>query len=681
MTPGASVDGFQLHRAQASALCADLPKAPAASYRPEVDGLRAGAVLAVILFHIDPHWLPGGFAGVDVFFVISGYLITGIVAREFDAGEFSMREFYLRRVRRILPALWALLLVCLPVSWWLMLPADAEAMGKSMLWSILALANVFFWREVVTDYFAPQSAQMPFLHLWSLGVEEQFYLFWPLALWLLWRVWKAKARVAGAWLALLVLVGATLLAELLLARQEVRFAYYMLPARAGELAVGAFFALAWPRPRARLHAPDLVAQGAAVLGWALILFSFVWLDEGSPFPGLRSLLPTLAAAALIVSGGRGGADMWLYPLRHPAVLWLGRCSYSAYLWHWPVLAWWRYLWGQPGLAAGAGLLLLIVLLAGLSQRWVEGPARRLVLGLRNTVVLYVLLPAVLLAALALLLTRGEKWGLQVYSDAQQHGWQALQANVRPAHHLAWVCQRQVLDAETLSDAKCEFGAGSGPAKVLLLGDSHAAQFAPMIRHAAEAQNVRVRSVALGSRAVLPGSLAGVVSDSRLRACEHGMPQLLARAADFPLLIIGSDWASYAARDAWVWDRLEAFLAHLTARGHAVWLLPRVPSVDGYDASCQAKRLRVGDWLQCPTTLPQSGAAAVVNRQLSQLAARIPGVRFLALQSALCQEPQCPVVDSEGRATYADAFHLSVHGALQLASELETSGALPDLRTP
>ena len=162
-------------------------------YRPDIDGLRAVAVLAVILFHINPHWLPGGFVGVDVFFVISGYLITGIVAKELQEGRFTIKAFYERRIRRILPALWALLLVCLPISFWLMLPADAEAMAKSAMWSILAMANVYFWREVTTDYFAPQSAQMPFLHLWSLGVEEQFYVLWPLvALFVLPSVGRAR---------------------------------------------------------------------------------------------------------------------------------------------------------------------------------------------------------------------------------------------------------------------------------------------------------------------------------------------------------------------------------------------------------------------------------------------------------------------------------------------------------
>ncbi len=267
----------------------------AGMYRPDIDGLRAVAVLAVILFHINPHWLPGGFVGVDVFFVISGYLITGIVAKELQEGRFTIKAFYERRIRRILPALWALLLVCLPISFWLMLPADAEAMAKSAMWSILAMANVYFWREVTTDYFAPQSAQMPFLHLWSLGVEEQFYVLWPLALMVTWTLWRRRPRALAAALAVALVCCSTLFAEWLIAAQEIRFAYYMLPARAGELAVGAALALAWPQLAELVRSWRVFGDGAAVLGWGLLVVSVFWLSEHEPFPGWRALLPTLGA--------------------------------------------------------------------------------------------------------------------------------------------------------------------------------------------------------------------------------------------------------------------------------------------------------------------------------------------------------------------------------------------------
>jgi len=646
-------------------------------YRPDIDGLRAIAVLAVILFHIDPRWLPGGFVGVDIFFVISGYLITGIIAKELLEGRFTFRRFYARRIRRILPALWALLLICVPVSWWLMLPADAEPMGKSALWSTLAMANVYFWHEVSTDYFAPQSAQLPFLHLWSLGVEEQFYVLWPALLLVVLSLARKHSLAIACVLALAIVLVSTLLAEWLLATQEARFAYYMLPPRAGELALGAALALA-RQPFIGRPSSAAVARLAAVIGWGLLIYSLAALSEHDPFPGWRALPPTIGSTALILSGQLAPAGVWLAPLRWGPALWLGRCSYSAYLWHWPVLAWWRYLWGQPSITAGFVLLALILVLARASQRWVEDPVRLSRSSFSRTLVLYGIVPALFIATLGLLAARGERWGLPLYPNSERMAWAKLETYTRPAHHVEWVCQQQVLDPANLNDPKCEFGTGEGPARILLLGDSHAAEFAPLFRVAAEVQGVRIRSVAIGFCPPLTGSLQGTVPDWRLKACEQGVPQVLERARDFPLLILGAAWDEYARNSPGVWARLELQLRKLTTQGHRVWLLPRVPVLVGYDAACPAKRARIGGWLKCPKELVSRDAGADSNARLAAIAKRVPGVRFLPIQEAMCAGTVCPVSDAQGHYLYADSSHLSVHGSQHLAAELIRRNQMPDL---
>lgn len=651
------------------------------SYRPEIDGLRAIAVLAVILFHIDPRWLPGGFVGVDIFFVISGYLITGIIAKELLEGRFTFRRFYERRIRRILPALWALLLICVPVSWWLMLPEDAEAMAKSALWSTLAMANVYFWREVSTDYFAPQSAQLPFLHLWSLGVEEQFYLLWPVLLLLVLRFARQRAFAIAFALALAIVLASTLLAEWLLAAQQNRFAYYMLPPRAGELALGAALALALAlarQPFAGRPGSATYARIAAVVGWSLLAYSLVALNEHDPFPGWHSLPPTLACAALILAGHLAPTQKLLAPLRWGPALWVGRCSYSAYLWHWPLLAWWHYLWGQPGITAGLGILVLIIVLAHASQRWLEDPIRRSRSSFSRTLVLYGIAPSMLIATLGLLIARGERWDIPLYSESQRTHWAELATYTQPVHHLQWVCQQHILDPGSLTDPKCEFGDGEVPAQILLLGDSQAAAFAPMFRVAAEAQGLRMRSVALGACAPLAGSLKGVVAERRVEACEQGVPQMLYRARDFPLLIIGAAWDSYARNSPGVWRRLESQLRELTAQGHRIVLLPRVPTFANYDAACPAKRSRVGNWLHCPLELVPSDLGSDTNARLAAIARRVPGVQFLPVHEALCAENRCPVADAQGHYLYSDPGHLSVHGSQHLAAELRRKNRLPDL---
>jgi peptidoglycan/LPS O-acetylase OafA/YrhL len=654
-----------------------LPKNGIRRHRPDIDGLRALAVLAVILFHINPAWLPGGFVGVDIFFVISGYLITGIITAELNSGQFTFRRFYERRIRRILPALWALLIICLPVSFWLMLPEDAEPMGKSAVWSSLAMANVYFWKEVSTDYFAPKSALFPFLHLWSLGVEEQFYVVWPVVLIAVWRFAQQRAMSVACVLALGIVLASTLLADWLLGARETRFAYYMLPSRAGELALGAALALA-RLPTVAPNAVTAIARFAALIGWSLMAWSFSSFSEHDPFPGWRALPPTLGAAALLLSGQLVPMNVALAPLRWGAAQWLGRCSYSAYLWHWPLLAWWRYLWGQPGAVPSLALLAIILLLARASQFWVEDPARRSQGGLSQSLLRFGLAPALLTLTMALLVARGEKWGIPLYSQKERESWTELKAYTLPAHHLDWVCQQHVLDPASLTGPKCEFGSGHGPVQILLMGDSHAAEFAPMFRLAAEKQGIRMRTVSLGACALLPGSLRGVVPDNRLHACERGVPAILERARDFPVLIIGGAWTQYARNDPNVWSRLEAQLRRFTAQGRRVVLLPGLPEFADYDAACPAKRVRVGHWLSCPAALTPVDNRAAANARLKAMAAKVPGVEFLSIHESLCAGTSCSVADSQGHYVYADPSHLSVYGSRNLANALLRSGQMPDL---
>jgi len=185
-------------------------------------------------------------------------------------------------------------------------------------------------------------------------------------------------------------------------------------------------------------------------------------------------------------------------------------------------------------------------------------------------------------------------------------------------------------------------------------------------------------VALGACAPLAGSLRGVVAEQRVEACEEGVPQMLKRARDFPLLIVGAAWAGYARNDPGIWTRLESQLRELVAQGHRVWLLPRVPEFANFDADCPAKRVRVGDWLRCPTTLAPSDAGSDTNTRLRAIAQRTPGVRFLPLHETLCTNATCPVADAQGNYLYADPSHLSVYGSLHLAAELLRGNRLPDI---
>ncbi|MFL1875525.1 acyltransferase family protein, partial [Hansschlegelia beijingensis] len=329
------------------------------TYRPEIDGLRAVAVLAVLLFHATG-MLPGGFAGVDVFFVISGYVITSMLATELDAGRFSLVRFYERRVRRLFPALAVTILVTAAASAMILLPLDLKAMGKSAVAAALMVSNVLFWDEA--GYFDAAAQTKPLLHTWSLAIEEQFYLVYPL---LLAGLWKFGRR--GLLWTLALLFGLSLAAAVWMAPGQPLTAFYLAPFRLWELMLGGLIAL---RPVRRLEG-DVFAG----LGVAMIAVSFFIFNAESDFPGWPALLPTVGTA-LVLNGARAGTAV-ARALAAPPAVFVGKISYSLYLVHWPLIVLLEYRDNaRLGLMGGLAVIGVSLLLAWLSWRFVEQPFRQ-----------------------------------------------------------------------------------------------------------------------------------------------------------------------------------------------------------------------------------------------------------------------------------------------------------------
>lgn len=345
----------------------DAAARPSLTYRPDVDGLRAIAVLAVIVYHMGLPRLPGGFVGVDVFFVISGYLITRLIAHELAEERFSLWRFYDRRIRRLLPAFAVMMLVTAAVAVVVLLPRDLARFGSDFAAAALALANYQFARH--SDYFDPRADLNPLLHTWSLALEEQFYLVFPLFLWAVWR--------GGRRLAVVVLCAATVASlglGVIATAIDPNLAFYMLPTRAWELMLGSLLALgAAPAPRS-VSGREI----GAGLGLCLIAMALVLLREGMAFPGAAALLPCLGAALVIWAGEGGGQPGKLFRLlsSRPLVF-VGLISYSLYLWHWPIIVFAKHLTnGALGLPLQAAILALTFGAAILSWRYVEQPLRR-----------------------------------------------------------------------------------------------------------------------------------------------------------------------------------------------------------------------------------------------------------------------------------------------------------------
>lgn len=330
--------------------------------RAEIDGLRALAVGPILLFHAGAPGFSGGFVGVDVFYVISGFLIAGLIGPDAVAGRLDLLEFWTRRARRLFPALAVVIAVCLAAGALVMTPRDLAALGRAAAAAALFSSNILFWKEA--GYFDAAAALKPLLHTWSLGVEEQFYLGFPLVM-----IGLARLMGKGLWRGVAALALLSFLLSAVLTPLKPAPAFYLLPTRAFELLIGATLALRPPpEPGPRL------AEFLALIGLALLVVAVVGFSEATPFPGFAALVPCAAAALLIQAGGRARLTGAL--LRSPPLVATGLISYSLYLWHWPLLAFPRYLLGALSAPLAAGLVAATFATAALSWAFIEEPVRR-----------------------------------------------------------------------------------------------------------------------------------------------------------------------------------------------------------------------------------------------------------------------------------------------------------------
>ncbi|MDK2351642.1 MULTISPECIES: acyltransferase family protein [Pseudomonas aeruginosa group] len=343
---------------------------PHPKYRRDIDGLRAVAVLSVVAFHAFPEWFGGGFIGVDVFFVISGFLISSIIFEGLEKGSFRFADFYIRRVRRIFPALLLVLAASGAVGWVILLPDEYGQLGKHIAAGAGFVSNLVLWSEA--GYFDGAAGLKPLLHLWSLGVEEQFYIVWPLLAWIAWRF-----RLGFLWLVVL-LAGASFGLSLYRLESDPVAAFYSPLARFWELLAGAGLAVLSVRYRHGLRRrPEFTAAASLLSTGGLLLLAggFAAIDKSSAFPGAWALLPVSGAVLLIAAGE--GAWFNRIVLSHPLLVWIGLISYPLYLWHWPLLVFARITeGGVPAPELRAALAVVSVALAWATYRLVEKPIRR-----------------------------------------------------------------------------------------------------------------------------------------------------------------------------------------------------------------------------------------------------------------------------------------------------------------
>lgn len=639
-------------------------------YRTDIDGLRAVAVAGVVIFHAFPTALTGGFVGVDVFFVLSGFLITAIIRTEAEAGTFSIAGFYERRFRRIVPALVAMLLATTVAATIILPPSELAAYGKSVVGVAAFVSNILFWRD--SGYFDAASVDKPLLHTWSLAVEEQFYIFWPLVTAALIR--RGGPRALGAF------VSATVIVSLVLAVMMVRLApsqaFYLLPYRAWELGFGALLAVG-AVPTIRRPA---LREAAAWAGLILIVTPMLIYTEATPFPGLAAVPPCLGTL-LLIHAGQGYQTRVGRMLSVRPILNVGLTSYSLYLWHWPLLVLPRIALNRPLAPAEAALAIVATfVLAALSLRFVERPFRgRGTLPLSRRQVMAASAGAAAVAGAVGIVTWGSH-GFAALSSPEVRAAEAVTASINPRRA---ACHNDG-DTGTLGPVAHCIGGQSSPGgyQVLLWGDSHADHLMPGLSTLGRQQGFRVRQASVSgcSPLVLTAATRG------RSACAAFHRAALAEAgqqARLRAIVISLRWATAMPG---IVQRVQPFntgmqrfrqrLEELIARTRrAVGPAPQIvlvgstPEFAFWPATCFARAAKLDtDNAICNTAAPTDARwSTAADRELRALA--VTGVTVVLPRARLCSSATRCITAQDGEVLFRDDDHLTNAGAVLVARQI------------
>jgi peptidoglycan/LPS O-acetylase OafA/YrhL len=607
-------------------------------YRRDIDGLRAVAILPVVFYHSGLGLFPGGYVGVDVFFVISGFLITGIIAREVDAGRFSILGFYERRARRILPALMVMLAFVLCVAAYAFFPGDFATLPKSALMTTLFVSNVGFFLE--TGYFAGSAETMPLLHTWSLAVEEQFYLGFPILLILIARFMPTQRTV--------ILAAITLVSFLLAVMTQASgsgFAFYLLPPRAWELFIGALLAVAtFPAIKSHWLCEAIAVAGLAAIAYAALLF-----DKTTVFPGVNALFPVLGVAALILCapGTLVGRVLETRPM-----VGIGLISYSLYLWHWPLIVFTEYV-TDARLMGGASVAVISASLAAahLSWRWIERPFRSAATFDRRRVFRWTGTSMALACAVSLALMMTNGWPARFLPETLQ--MDAARNDVSPARAAC------ITDEIGGLRPACTLGA-SVPATTILWGDSHGVELAWAI---GEQQAKRQASLIQQTRASCPPILGyGPIANApNCAASNQQIFDTIAANKDLRTVILAGFWADPAYRAGENPQKLDQTIRALRALNRNVIFIGTVPQ-QPFDVPRHLARLTQNG-------APTDGVGVTWTKYLQQsgwIRVRYPrwramGVTIWDPADMLCNAQYCAVM-RDGVPLYFDKHHLSLSGA-------------------
>lgn len=617
-------------------------------YRPDIDGLRAIAVLSVLLYHAFPDTFPSGFIGVDIFFVISGYLITGIILKELDQKSFKIKNFYARRIKRIFPALITVLLATIALGWFLLLPTEYMALGKHLLGAASFTSNLLLWSE--SGYFDVGAEQKPLLHLWSLGVEEQFYILWPLIL-----IAVSKVTVGVKYLPAAT-TGLSLIACITLTYVDPTSAFFSPLTRFWELGLGAL--LAQYQYSSKFNNTANLSKSAknliSALGFALIISGFLLINHSTLFPGGWALMPTFGAVLIILSGSTNTLSKWV--LTNRISVFFGLISYPLYLWHWPFLSIAQIIENGLHRDGRIAIVVISILLAYLTYRFIEKPIRR-----RKTQ-----LTTIKLLLIGLLLCGGFG-GLIINQEGFESRIDSKLAELSRDFKGTATLPRPTGD--WCNDRKASFCSYTGDKPTFaIIGDSHARSFSYGLKEYIAARGETLLTIGTGGCHLYIPSLYRK-DDQDYGVCEDELFDTLQGVNDDPNIhtvfitsyTTGKNSEQAIKRQTTGLDRV---IDRLKESGKRVIYLMDVPVLKVEPRFClpSSKQTDQEGILACRLAKSEFTAQSTdIHSYIAELLNK-KAIPYVELAKPLCDDQYCYGRD-DSRLFYVDDNHLSIRGAL------------------
>lgn len=580
-------------------------------YRPAIDGLRAIAVISVLLYHLDKHLLPGGFIGVDIFFVISGYLITSVIINECEQGKFRFSNFYQRRISRIYPAFFLVSIAVLIGSYFLYLPQDFASAGSTAMSAALSVANLKFILQ--GNYFELSQDAQPFLHYWSLSVEEQFYMVFPLIIYLSLRLKISRFTLS---VGLIIAAFLSFVVCFFMTKTNPTWAFYLLPTRAWKLLAGCILAT-YPHPKAINKWTEIIFHN---IGLAFIALSLMYVHEGVSFPGYIAAIPVIGTVLLIGAGNHVRKGLVEKILSAPFLVFFGKISYSLYLWHWPIYSIIDYtLYLQSPLTRLVLKIILTALFSLSSYYYFEKPVRSFLNQPDNKKLSF----AIFSVGVIILVAIGYFIRTNNYISA---------------------------NSDTVKSGGVTFNNNAHRPLAVIMGDSNASMYGLAMKEIAKEMDIRIHVISVAAGDPFPESK--LFHDS-LFFLDHAKPEIT---------IFVAEWAGKVGADR---SRLKLALLEILKRSKNIILITEPPRLPYSDSR---QKIRESGQHQLIEEVMFSNYRKNTNRHLKSLSSN--RIHVLDIDSLFVKNGEILFFDAQGRQLFQDDKHLSAYGSALVKKQLK-----------